>query len=136
MKYLISITFIVFAVLPAQACNYGGYSAGYSLGFQYAAPAFYAQAPVQAQIQYLQPLALPVTTIQYQYSAPLSAAIQYTAAPIYAPVQPYFANFNVGGYRQGFSNFDHNRNFAFNNHHHNQNFRNFNNRGFSFSIRR
>ena len=103
MKFAIAILVMVLYCLPASACN--GYSAGYSLGYSYAyaQPYFQVVAPVQA-VAYVAPVApvqqqtivyqqiQPVTTAQYSYTAPLSTVVQYQL-PVYAPVQPYYANY-------------------------------------------
>lgn len=132
MKWFIAILILVLAALPVSACS--GYGAGFGIGysyapqasFAYAAPQFYVQPPVQAEITYSLPAQPPpqvtTTTTTYSYQAPLSTVIQY-GAPLYAPTQPYFANFPVGysggyssafAYNRGFIN----RGFQQNHHHH------------------
>lgn len=123
--------------LTADACSYGaGFGYG-SFNSYYAAPAaayFQVVPPVQAQLAVAQPVQAattqqttttttttsftppapalaPAYTQGYaaqSYSVPLSAIIQYQL-PLYAPVQPYFANYGFsghgyGGHGRGFGN--------------------------------
>jgi len=102
---------------PAFACTYGaaGYGAFASYGASYGAS--YAQnyyaptygyfsvvPPVQAEIGVSQTTTTTTTTsfvppqpqVQYSYSPPLSTIVQYSL-PLYAPIQPYYANYGFHG---------------------------------------